>query len=164
MKAALIMKAKKTLKNKKKVTKKVTPQREDEIVKEVLSSTQEAFKKAGFTAETIAEELALIAFSDMADYVSIDDGGALQAIPFEEMKKGKSRVVKKVREKTTITENKDGSHIFKNSQVEYELHDKLGAIRDVIGVLGLKAPEKLEIKTDIAEQLAAARARVKGRK
>jgi hypothetical protein len=129
--------------------------------KETRSETIQLLDKAGLTDEAIFKELALMGLSDIADYLTIDEGGALQAKTFEEMEKGKSRAVKKVREKTTITENKDGSHIFKNSQVEYELHDKIEPLKIAIAIKGLKAPDKLEIKTDIAEMLAAARLRVK---
>jgi predicted metal-dependent peptidase len=129
--------------------------------KETRSETIQLLDKAGLTDEAIFKELALMGLSDIADYLTIDEGGALQAKTFEKMEKGKSRAVKKVREKTTITENKDGSHIFKNSQVEYELHDKIEPLKIAIAIKGLKAPDKLEIKTDIAEMLAAARLRVK---
>lgn len=129
--------------------------------KETRIETIQLLDKAGLTDEAIFKELALMGLSDIADYLTIDEGGALQAKTFEEMEKGKSRAVKKVREKTTITENKDGSHIFKNSQVEYELHDKIEPLKIAIAIKGLKAPDKLEIKTDIAEMLAAARLRVK---
>lgn len=129
--------------------------------KETRSETIQLLDKAGLTDEAIFKELALMGLSDIADYLTIDEGGALQAKTFEEMEKGKSRAVKKVREKTTITENKDGSHIFKNSQVEYELHDKIEPLKIAIAIKGLNAPSKVEIKTDIAEMLAAARLRVK---
>lgn len=132
--------------------------------KETRSETIQLLDKAGLTDEAIFKELALMGFSDIADYLTIDEGGALQAKTFEEMEKGKSRAVKKVKERTTITENKDGSHIFKNSQVEYELHDKIEPLKIAIAIKGLKAPEKLEIKTDIAEELAKARLRAKERK
>jgi hypothetical protein len=38
------------------------------------------------------------------------------------------------------------------------------ALSDVVNILGMKAPEKIEVHTNIAEELEAARQRVKGRK
>ncbi|MFA5728510.1 MAG: terminase small subunit [Candidatus Neomarinimicrobiota bacterium] len=154
----------KKLDDKKKKKIKIDADEGRAISEEIFNKTQQAFEKAGFTADKIAEELALIAFSDMADYVVIDDGGAMQAIPFDEMKKGKSRVVKKIREKTQITENRDGSEIYKTSQIEYELHGKLKALDEGICIMGFKAPEKVELKIDIASELEAARQRVKSRR
>jgi len=127
--------------------KKVTPKDKSKIREEVLSETQQAFEKAGFTAEKIAQELALIGFSDMANHVDIGDDGSLQMKSIEEMGKH-SKVIKKVKEKTFITESKDGKELYKTSQVEYELHDKLGALKQAVEIVGMKAPEKHDVKVD----------------
>lgn len=107
-----------------------------------------AFEKAGFTAEKIAKELAIISFSDMKNHVEIDEGGALQALTFKEMKQH-SRAVKKVKEKTVITESKKGDELYKTSQIEYELYDKLKAIDMAVCIMGIKAQEDAKGKDEI---------------
>ena len=136
----------KQLKKKKKKLKIETDEGE-KISHEIISKTQQAFEKAGFTAERIAEELALVGFSDMANHVEINDDGSLLMKSIEEMGKH-SRVIKKVKEKTVITESKDGSELYKTSQVEYELHDKLSALDKAIGIIGMKAPEKHDVNVN----------------
>lgn len=149
--------------------KKPTREQEEQIVADVFAETKKAFEKAGFTAEKIAEELALIGFADMADFVEVDESGIVRALPFDQLTKNKSRIIKKIREKRVIrtvqgTKDKpDGEEIL-DSTFEFELHDKMKALSDVVNILGMKAPEKIEVHTNIAEELEAARQRVKGRK
>lgn len=142
---------------------KPTREQEEKIVSDIFNETRMAFEKAGFTAEKIAEELALIGFSDMADFVQIDEQGSVKPLSFDEIKKNKSRIIKKIREKRRIL-NGDGEDTILEDTFEFELHDKLSALKEVILILGMKAPEKIELKTDIAEELAKARLRAKERK
>ena len=143
--------------------KKPTREQEEQIVADVFADTRKAFEKAGFTAEKIAEELALIGFADMADFVQVDEQGSVKPLSFDELKKNKSRIIKKIREKRRIL-NGEGEDTILEDTFEFELHDKLNALKEAILILGLKAPDKLEIKTDIAEELAKARLRAKERK
>ena len=96
----------------------------------------------------------------MADFIQVDEQGSVKPLSFDELKKHKSRIIKKIREKRRIL-NGDGDDTILEDTFEFELHDKLSALKEAICILGLKAPDKLEIKTDIAEMLAAARLRVK---
>ncbi|MDD5008353.1 MAG: hypothetical protein PHC68_08105 [Syntrophorhabdaceae bacterium] len=110
-------------------------------------------EKAGFSVLKLAKELRLIAFSDIKDHCTIDDGGALQMIPLADIGK-KSRAIKKVKENTKITESKDGEKLFKDSRVEYELYDKLEAIKLAASLMGMEAPQKHEL--DLTGSLMAA--------
>ena len=87
--------------------KKPTREQEEKIVSDIFNETRMAFEKAGFTAKAIAEELALIGFSDMADFVQVDEQGSVKPLSFDELKKNKSRIIKKIREKRRIL-NGDG--------------------------------------------------------
>lgn len=78
-------------------------------------------------AGQVDDEVDLLAHSDIKDFVRVDEGGAVQAIPLAEMGKH-SRAVKKIKEKTVIAESKDGSVIYKTSTIEYELYDKVRAL------------------------------------
>lgn len=124
--------------------KKVTSQEKEKIRDEVMSETQKAFVKAGFTAERMAKEYAIMGFSDPADHSEIAEGGELRFKTFEEQGE-KRRAIKKIKEKTTIAESKDGNIIYKTSIVDYELHDKKGTLDTVVGIMGMKAPDKIEM-------------------
>jgi phage terminase small subunit len=85
------------------------------------------------TTQRIALELANIAFSDMADYATVEPGGSITLKPFEDMQPGATKVIKKLKEKRRVLsgskpdEEDNGSTII-DSQIEFELHDKLGAL------------------------------------
>jgi len=143
--------------------KKPTREQEEQIVADVFADTRKAFEKAGFTAEKIAEELALIGFADMADFVQVDEQGSVKPLSFDELKKNKSRIIKKIKEKRRIL-NGDGEDTILEDTFEFELHDKLSALKEAILIMGFKAPEKVELKIDIASELEAARQRVKSRR
>lgn len=98
--------------------------------------------RISFTADQVMEELALIGFSDMKDFIKIDEGGAIYAVPLEGLSEGKSRIVRKVKEKRVIrttkgTEsNPDGDQIL-DSTYEFELCDKVKSLELLARHLGL---------------------------
>ena len=110
-----------------------------------MCETRRQFERSGFTEKAIADELALIAFSDLKDYVTVDEGGAMQVLPLKTLKNKKSHVIKKIKETSTIGESKDGAVIFKNSKVEFELYDKLEALGMAVDVIGIKKPAKIDV-------------------
>ena len=124
-----------------------------ESAQAAISETRRDMEKAGFSVLKLAKELKIIAFSDIADHCTIDDGGALQMRSLQEIGK-KSKAIKKVKETTKITESKDGEKLFKDSRVEYELYDKLDAIKLAASLMGMEAPQRVSV--DIEGSLMAA--------
>jgi hypothetical protein len=118
----------------------------------VACKTIQAFERAGHKDSAIARELAIIGYSDPADYLEIAEGGELRFKTFDEMGE-KRRAIKKIREKTVITESKDGALISKISTVEFELHDKLDGLGKVIGVKGINKPQKVDVSGEVSIQL-----------
>jgi hypothetical protein len=107
--------------------------------KEAICETRKQFEKAGFTVPRIARGLAIVAYSDPAHFVDVAKGGELSFKTFKEMGI-KRRAIKKIREKTIITESKDGDKLYKTSTVEYETHDKMDALGKAIAVIGIQKP------------------------
>jgi len=93
----------------------------------------------------IVEHLAAIGFSSIDDYMSVTEGGEISAIAFDTIKKKKLLAIKKVKEKTTISESKDGEIIYKNSQIEYELYDKPSTLQYLMKLRGDEPALKNEI-------------------
>lgn len=89
-------------------------------------------ERTQITQDMVLRELALVAFADMANYVTIEEGGAMKMLTFDEMPEGASRVVSGIKEKTVITETEGGKKINKISNVEYKHHDKMKAL-DLLG-------------------------------
>lgn len=122
---------------------KLTDEQNKKINEEVIDDTRRCFERAGFTPSKIARELAIIGFSDPADIVDVAEGGELQFKKFDEMGK-KRRAIRKIREKTVITESKDGEQLYKTSTVEFDLHDKLDALGKAMGCIGITKPVQHE--------------------
>lgn len=89
-----------------------------------------AIEKAGGTFAKIARELTAIAFSDIADYVTVAEGGEVQAIPSSDIPKKKRKAIKKIREKRRILNTPgDKGDVVLDQSTEYELYDKLDALK-----------------------------------
>ena len=98
------------------------------IGQDIINCRVAAIEKAGGTLPKIARELTAIAFSDIANYVTVAEGGELQPVELQTIPVKKRKAIKKIKENTRITESKDGA-VFKDSRVEYELYDKLDALK-----------------------------------
>lgn len=108
----------------------------------VEAGKAEISKRINITQDQVVQELALIGFANMADFIKIDDSGFVQAIPLETLADGKSRIIKKVKEKRVIrttkgTEsNPDGDQIL-DATFEFELCDKVKSLELLARHLGL---------------------------
>lgn len=112
-------------------------------IREAIDTELEKQKaRITFTADQVLEELARVGFSDMQDFIKIDEGGAIYAIRLDSLAEGKSRIIKKVKEKRVIrttkgTEsNPDGDQIL-DSTYEFELCDKVKSLELLARHLGL---------------------------
>lgn len=78
---------------------------------------------------------------DLANYMTVNEGGELQAIPFDQLPKGATKLISKIKEKSRITENADGSRTYKDSQLEYEIPDKVKLLEILFKHYGLLSPD-----------------------
>lgn len=85
----------------------------------------------------VVEELCGIAFSDIANYMEIEEGGGLHLKAFSEMPPGATKCIKIIKERRRIIESKDGQSIVVDSQMEYTLLDKLKALELLAKICGL---------------------------
>lgn len=123
----------------------INAQRSFDTVAEMQKEKLKVIETAGGTLKKIAEELCHIAFSNIKDYIEIAEGGEVQALPFDKIKNGKSKAVKKIKEHTRITEAEDGSRLYKDSTLEYELYDKVSALKELAKLRGDYPAEKRDI-------------------
>jgi phage terminase small subunit len=108
--------------------------------------------RAMVNQDEVLKELALIGFADMADFIKVDEGGAVYAIPLEQLKSGASRIIKKIKEKRTIkscqgSKDKPSEDMILESTYEFELHDK---VKSLLGILdrvkpGADDPQKIDV-------------------
>jgi hypothetical protein len=104
---------------------------------------------AGATFDRIAAELCAIAFSRIDNYLSVGEGGAIQAKTFEQIKRQPGgatslAAIRKIKEHSRITRSKDGETIYTESRIEYELYDKQAALWRLIELRGDKPADTVE--------------------
>jgi phage terminase small subunit len=113
----------------------------------------ERAKRLDISAQAVIQELARIGFADMADYIEIDESGMIRALPLDTLAEGKSRIIKKVKEKRTIRttkgdkDNPDGDQILDDTY-EFELHDKVKSLELLAKHLGL-LQDKTEVNVNV---------------
>ena len=113
------------------------------VIKAAIDTEIEKQKaRITFTADQVLEELARVGFADMKDFVEIDESGLVQALPLDTLAEGKSRIIKKVKEKRVIRSTKgtesnpDGDQIL-DATFEFELCDKVKSLELLARHLGL---------------------------
>ena len=112
--------------------------------------------KTLITKERVLNELSIIAFADMKDYVSIGDQGQVQLISFddERMPEGASRAVQKVKEKRSMRQSQgDSPDIIIDMQMEYGHHSKVDSLREIAKLNGYYPAEKHEVSGDVLVQI-----------
>lgn len=93
-------------------------------------------ERTEITQDRVLNELALIGFADMKDFVRVDDGGAIQAYPLDSLSEGKSRIIQKIKEKRTIKSTAEGDQILE-STYEFWLCDKVKSLELIGKHLGM---------------------------
>jgi phage terminase small subunit len=79
------------------------------------------------TADEVIRELALIGMANMSDFVKVNEDGSVQVIPLDQLTEGKSRIIKKIREKRVIKSTAEGDTIL-DGTYEFELCDKVKSL------------------------------------
>jgi phage terminase small subunit len=127
------------------------------IIQEEIKKEQSKIEgRIEITQDKVAQEMARVAFADMADFVKIDESGMIQANPLDTLLPGQSRVIRKVKEHRTIKSD-EGEDTILNATYEFELHDKMKGLEQLGRHLGM-FKDKMEVSIDGA--LAAMAAKV----
>lgn len=116
----------------------------DEAEKSVDNFKLQILEKAGISFEKIIKEFKSTGFANIKDFFDVQEGGELQFKPFDKLSRQKASAIKKIKEKSVITESKDGDKVYKTSTVEIELWDKHAALWRLIELRGDKPAEKQE--------------------
>lgn len=121
----------------------------------IAKAQEKRAEKTEITKARVLEELAIIAFSDVQNHLTIDpDTGAIKPISFDKMPKGTSRALEMVREDRTIRESSSGDESsIVNERVSFKLHSKLPALELLAKHLGM-LPTKVEGELTINAKLS----------
>ncbi len=90
------------------------------------------------TQDRVVRELAMLGFSDLQNYITIDKlTGAIQAKGFEDMPPGESRALKSIKEDRAIKEDANGKGVTVYDKVSFTTHDKIRALEILAKHLGM---------------------------
>lgn len=90
------------------------------------------------TQDRVVRELALLGFSDLQNYITIDKlTGAIQAKGFEDMPPEESRALQSIKEDRAIKESADGKGVTVYDKVSFKMHDKIRALEILARHLGM---------------------------
>jgi len=92
-----------------------------EQIQKEFDKRAERIEKSG---DDVVRLLWKMAELDLANYITVAEGGEVQAIAFDQLPEGASKLISKIKEKRTITESKDGERLFEQNNLEYELPEK----------------------------------------
>jgi len=94
--------------------------------------------------DRVLQEMALLAFSDMADFFDVEEGGEVKVKKLAELPSHISRQIKSIEENRIIKETKDGDSILVLDKTKFILHDKIRPLIALGNHLGI-AFDKLNI-------------------
>lgn len=102
-------------------------------IKELIAEYHEQY----VSKTRILGELTKIALSDIVDYVTVDeDTGEVKVKPLSSMPAGSTKAIRKLREKRRILST-DSVDTILDSNLEFELHDKMEALKILAKHTGL---------------------------
>lgn len=97
------------------------------VLKEIAKVREKRSKRTKITQDLVLKELAIVAFSDFADYGEIKEDRSLKLTPFKKIKEGKTRAIKSIKETDGVN-----SH-----SMSLKLHDKIKPLELIGKHLGM---------------------------
>lgn len=120
-----------------------------QVSKAILEAQQKRELKTNITQERVLFELAIIAFSNMPDYLSVDeDTGAVRVKGFDSMPKDASRAIESVKENRSVSEDSKGDRSIIFEKFEFKLHSKIKALELLMQHLGMLGKPGNDKETD----------------
>jgi len=97
------------------------------------------------TADRVLQETALVAFSDIKNYIEIGEDGQITTKTWNEVPDHLSRAIEAISEDRVIRENPDGSQIIVHDKYKFKLHSKIRALDLLHKHLGLTAEQRFRL-------------------
>ena len=121
------------------------------IQRRVAKLKAQRSKRTEVKVDDVVKELAIVAFSDLAELLEIEEGGLIIAKKFDEIPEGKTRGLKAIKEDRIIRETAKGDEMVVHDRIRYETWDKLRALE----LLGKHLGMFIDVKVDASEGLKA---------
>lgn len=103
------------------------------IYNEIIRLKAERTGRTQITADNVVIELAKVAFSNLEDYMTVDENGEMHLKDFETIDRERLAAIESI--KVNMTKNKDGDREYVTTQ--FKLHSKLNALEQLGKHLGV---------------------------
>jgi len=111
----------------------------------IKKAISDSLESAGITIERSLLELSKLAYSDITDYIDIDeDTGSTKTKALKNIPIGASRAIECIEEDRIIKENQDGSQIVVHDKYKFKLYSKLKALELIIKHLSKAEDQDLD--------------------
>jgi len=94
----------------------------------VAEGQKEIMERTQTFQDNAVAELKIVGFSDLADFLTVKDGGIVEQKPFNELTKEQTKCIKKIKQTVRSSHSADGTILHQTAVIEIELHDKLKAL------------------------------------
>ncbi|HQG22619.1 MAG TPA: terminase small subunit, partial [Smithellaceae bacterium] len=131
-------------------------------IRELVAEGQKAIAERTQTFQDNAvDELKIVGFSDLADFLTVKEGGIVEQKSFDQLTKEQTKCIKKIKQVVRSSHSADGTILHQTATLEVELHDKLRAL-ELLGrhlgmfndTLRLEGALPLTISFEVAPQVA----------
>jgi len=131
-------------------------------IRELVAEGQKAIAERTQTFQDNAvDELKIVGFSDLADFLTVKEGGIVEQKSFDQLTKEQTKCIKKIKQTVRTSHSSDGTILHQTATLEIELHDKLKAL-ELLGrhlgmfndTLRLEGALPLQIFFEVAPQVA----------
>ena len=98
-------------------------------IRELVAEGQKAIAERTQTFQDNAvDELKIVGFSDLADFLTVKEGGIVEQKSFDQLTKEQTKCIKKIKQVVRSSHSADGTILHQTATLEVELHDKLRAL------------------------------------
>ena len=127
----------------------------------VAEGQKEVMERTQTFQDNAVDELKIVGFSDLADFLTVKADGIVEQKPFNELTKAQTKCIKKIKQTVRSSHSADGTILHQTAVIEIELHDKLKALELLGRHLGmfndkltLDGALPLQIVFEVAPQVA----------
>ncbi|HQK27159.1 MAG TPA: terminase small subunit [Smithellaceae bacterium] len=98
-------------------------------IRELVAEGQKAIAERTQTFQDNAvDELKIVGFSDLADFLTVKEGGIVEQKSFDQLTKEQTKCIKKIKQTVRTSHSSDGTILHQTATLEVELYDKLKAL------------------------------------
>ena len=94
----------------------------------VAEGQKEVMERTQTFQDNAVDELKIVGFSDLADFLTVKADGIVEQKPFNELTKAQTKCIKKIKQTVRSSHSADGTILHQTAVIEIELHDKLRAL------------------------------------